>query len=325
MKKSFTLLFKVLALLLLPLISSAADFSIRGDYNQTTKSMDPDFALSWNWDENFTSAVDGIYSKTVTIAKLDNFAESNIATESKQWYGRINYLCYNIHLTELTGFIGLTGEFDSIKNKDFGYFQLDSINYGAYNSAWVNFENNVSITAYVPFLTTGFRFINPVIFTVLRFDYYPAYYLKVKQNTVFHPIISEPGTTENSCFKNMGYKLDFDLKINSKKYIFVDLVARIRSNYMRTTYTLEQLDYNPGSTSFYFVKGKVDTSAMETSVIGGISISNEMFGSYTPVLAFGQARVTNKDYISKKSETKKEWIVSGGLDSKIDFSQNAKL
>lgn len=304
---------------------SAAEFSVRGDYNSESKSLSPYYSLNWFWNSTFSSGLDAKYSKDIVLSKIDGFSQSNDATEIKIWDFRANVLSYNFTWDRLLVSIGGTGSYKYIKKGEFGYFKISAVDdpYWAstpQDSTWVVFDNDVEIKALMPIITAGIKYKNSWFNAVFRGDVFPSYYLKVKQDTEFDPIIPQHGLSNESKWQKAGYAMCIDLAFNTSPFIFVDLVLRGEFDYIRTDYSLDLLGYNNSNDTFFFNKGNVDVSEMNNSFIIAASFSNPIFGEISPLIGFGKNQVINRDHKKDKSETENQWIMTFGMVSRIDFA-----
>lgn len=299
--KTITPIISTLLLMFIPhVVVASSRFDVSADYDNETKKPTPRILFEWFYDEegHFGSGIEFKMTTSQKEKKVDGFDESKYASTYDEVLVRPNILNYWFKFGSLLPFVGVGLEYRKIANSEFGYFHLPE----ELGGTWVSFDNKIDIQAIFPALRAGVYIENDAINANASMDYYPSYWLDVKQNTSFHPIVDESGKTSGSSWQTNAGHLHADLQW--KTGIIIEPLLKADFNFWSTAYDIKTLNYAQTSASFSFQDARVRTDYLSALVTANIALRVDIFQRMTPYLGIGL--VWNKAKTTSSGKTSEE-------------------
>lgn len=239
-----TLLIFFIFLIFTPALFANDRFEFKTDYNEETKDIMPLLDWVWYYNKYLFSSLEASYLNTQTSKKLEGFSESNWATVYKEMVIKPNIISVSLDLGNMQPFLGLTIEYKDIDRTEFGYFHLSN----ALGGDWVAFENKTEINAILPFLRLGLNYTSDFFDSYTDLDLMPSYWLEMNQDTIFKPIVADPGIKSSTSWQDPGLTLTQEVYFKSGSYFnfFIDGII----SFWSAKYDLKTLEYTDDTFSF---------------------------------------------------------------------------
>jgi hypothetical protein len=269
----------------------------------------PNIFIPINWDKNSYSGLG--YSSTTSkdISVLDGFANSKngiITTTNDIFFRWVGYRFDNISAA-------FQSNFTKIQKNEFGYIHDSENLFGNGTNYYVAFDNDIQIDM----VKTGFyvdytKKISDILFRVSS-TLTPSTSLKVKQNTLFKPLVLNNGTSSSTTSQDFAYSLKLETYYDTN--MFFKLGFEYSYDYMPIKYDIAQLATSNGN--YIFEQNNIDTDQITTKYLGKIYFDKKLISELIPSIGFGNKKIKTKDNKSSSSSTKDENIFTIGFEKRF--------
>ena len=149
----------------------------------------PSLDILWHYDPNYFSSIYGSYTLQSEKKSLKGYDGSKYASFSKTL--QVGAEIFGFYALRQPAFIALSFglEYKRIKTEEFGFYDI--------KTATVNFENDVTIHTIFPFLRLRADKETSRIQNNFALTFFPTYYLLMKQESLFRPILPTKNINES--------------------------------------------------------------------------------------------------------------------------------
>lgn len=153
----------------------------------------PTLDLLWHYNPLYFSSLYGSYGLQSEKKSLKEYAGSKYAVFSKTL--QVGSEIFGFYPLRRPAFIALSFglEYKRVKSEEFGFYDT--------NQTTVNFENDVTLHAIFPFLRLRADNKSGMINNNFALTFFPTYYLIMKQESMFKPILPQKNTNESDSFQ----------------------------------------------------------------------------------------------------------------------------
>lgn len=282
----------------------------------TEGNLNPELFIPFYYgsDEKFFSGV-GYSSKNFKeVENITGFSDSKNALISEQKELRLSYINYQLPYQNFTLSLGIESRFFAIKNNEFGYIHDAGDVFGNGSDYYIAFDNEVELDIQrhsihaditMPFGT----FVNSRFGASIA----PLSSLKVKQNTLFKPLVNNNASSSSTTSQNLAYMLNFELQTNTTS--FADIVFFGSYDYQPIEYTIAQLDYD--GTNYLFKDATIETNEITTRLGAKIVFDYEILTLLRPSIGYISEKLTRENEIQNRSTTTTTSLFSIGFEKRF--------
>lgn len=245
---------------------------------------------------------------------LDNFDESKSSFSSSRQALTINYFSYVKKMIGMEFTFGVESTFSKTSQVEFGYLHDKNQVFNQGTNYYVSFDNEVDLTQQNHsirmniVLPIGDSF-NSRLSTVVS----PLNMLKVKQDTIFKPLVSQNGSSSGTTMQDLSYNINYEAQYNTHYYFKLGFIANY--NVQPLKYDLAQLNGNKNG--FFFESTSIDSTEITKTVLGKIILDIDVLGGLNPSIGYGIKKLNIKDNISNQTTIVDKNIVTFGFEKKF--------
>ena len=247
----------ILILLLISAVSHAAEFKFSEgtDINIgiTNGNIVPSANVPIYWGERFYSALGFNIFNTSESEKLSGFSESRNAINTKEMVLTLSPIGYRDTFSVFRYYLTLNYSYNKTDRTEFGYMHMPAYLGGD----WVAFENDVAFDIHSVYLEAAIEYRTGGFLAKLTGKASPWQYMNLKQNTMMKPIVADDAdfkTTSSGGGLSYGLSAEAGYKINR----YIGIKADLKYEFLPLKYDLELLNYDAGSSAFYFEQEEVE-------------------------------------------------------------------
>lgn len=170
----------------------------------------PSLDLLWHYNPLYFSSLYGSYTLQSEKKSLQEYEGSKYAVFSKTF--QVGAEIFGFYLLRRPAFIALSFglEYKRVKNEEFGFYDTES--------ATVNFENDVTLHTIFPFLRLRADKEKGRIQNNFALTFFPTYYLMMKQESRFKPIIQTENINESDDFQMPAAEFSDEFFLDFKQF-----------------------------------------------------------------------------------------------------------
>ena len=313
---------KLILSILLLVSSIEAQDSKESTLTDITFNMDDDGNLNptiflpiyYGESNQFYSAIGYTSTNSKEVATLDEFEESKNAFISSSKNLHLNYITYKTSLFGLDVSIGAESTISDIENNEFGYLHDSENLLGQGSDYYLSFDNEIELDQQrhaikadilLPF---GDYFTSRVSTSIS-----PYTTIKVKQSSLFKPLIEETGTSSSSTVQDIAYSFKYEAQVKTGTFIDIGFIAAYNKQPIK--YDIAQI--RASGDDFIFKTTTIDTDEITTSYLVKLIFDIEIMGKLNPSFGYGVKNFDRKNNISGESTSTDKKIFSFGVEKRF--------
>lgn len=248
------------------------------------------------------------------VHPVNGFSDSKnaLVSSSKNLY--LNYFNYVSSFNGYQISLGVASTYSEIKNNEFGYIHDSDNSFGKGADYYIAFDNEIeldiqrhAIRADVT-VPIGDFFISRISTSISPFTT-----IKVKQSTIFKPLVRETGRSSSSTVQDVAYNFRYEGQINTGTFINIGFVASY--NLQPLKYDIAQLE--PQNDNYVFQTNTIDTDEITTRYMVRLLLKRKVMGGLHPSIGFGKEHLEKKNNINGSSTSIDKNIVSIGIEKRF--------
>ena len=265
-------------------------------------NTNPNILLQLIWSNNYYSYIGYKNSSSKEINSLYGFSDSKNAFVSSRNDVILNWLTREINNYS----IGIQTDFIKIENNEFGYIHDTSNTFNQGNDYWIAYDNEVDIDVTKTSLYLDYhKKLNNNIFLRASSTISLDTKLKVKQSTLFKPLVNKTGLSSSTTSQDTSYTLKFESFYDTKELLKFGFVYSYE--FMPLEYDIAQIAYN--NNSFSFQDSTIKSEEITTKYRFKIYLDYKVLDVLYPGITIGQTKIKTKDKISGDSSTQTSDII----------------
>lgn len=262
----------------------------------------------------FFSALSYTTTNYQTKKVLDNFNESKSSFSSSKQALTINYISYIKQMVGIEFTFGIESTFSKTSQVEFGYLHDKNQVFNQGENYYVSFDNEVDLTQINHSLRMNIMLpIGNNFHSRLSTVISPFNTLKVKQETLFKPLVAQNGSSSSTTTQDICYNINYEAQYSTNYNFKLGFIANYNSQSLK--YDLAQL--NSDNNSFFFESASIDSIETTTTFLGKIIIDVDMLGGLNPAVGYGIKNSNIKDNISNNKISINQNIVTFGFEKKF--------
>ncbi len=267
--------------------------------------------LYYGKDKQFYSAIGYLSSNTQNVEKIDKFSESKNAYISNTKELTLNFLSYQSKVFNYKTSVGILTKFIDRVNNEFGYIHDKENIFNHSTDYYISFDNEIKID--IQSYAIDADIIIPLgkyFSSRIGMSISPYTTLRVKQSTLFKPLIKEIGTSSGSSMQKIAYSLRYDALIKTDTFFNIGFMASYTHRSLK--YDIAQLEYI--NDSYQFEKNTIDTEETTLKYVVKLLLNREMMGGLKPSIGYGIESFSIKDNLTQKTSSVDKKIVVFGVE-----------
>lgn len=264
--------------------------------------------------KQFYSAIGFESSNTKEVKTIDNFNDSKNGAISSSNDLTLNYISYKSSLFGFDVSAGIDTTFSNIENNEFGYIHDSNDVFNKGEDYYIAFDNEIELDiqrhSFRADIVLPFgSYLTSRLSTTIS----PYTNIKVKQSTIFKPLVEETGSSSSSTVQDLAYGFTYEMQ--TKLDSFIDIGFTTSYDNQPLKYNIAQLTTN--GTNYIFETNTVDINEVTTSYMVKLLFNKEVLGGLKPSLGYGMKNVDTKDNISGETTSNNTAIFSVGFERRF--------
>ncbi len=277
------------------------------------QNINPTIFIPFYYGENkqFYSAIGYLSSNTQNVEKIDKFSESKNAYISNTKELTLNFLSYQSKVFNYKTSVGILTKFIDRVNNEFGYIHDKENIFNHSTDYYISFDNEIEID--IESYAIDVDIVIPIgqyFSSRIGVRISPYTTLRVKQSTLFKPLISEIGTSSGSSTQKIAYSVRYDALIKTDTFFDIGFMASYTNRSLK--YDIAQLGYI--NDNYQFEINTIDTEETTLKYVVKLLLNREMMGGLKPSIGYGIESFTVKDNLTKKTSSFDKKIVVFGIE-----------
>ena len=248
-------------------------------------------------------------STSKTIGALNSFSDSKTGLVSTKKDMKVNW--YTKKIANYS--IGLQTNHITIENNEFGYIHDTADVFGKGNDYWIAFDNSVELDIVKTSIYMDWNKKYSDLHLRLSSTISPMTTLKVKQSTLFKPLVDTVGTNSSSDSQGLGYGLKLESFYDTDSLLKLGFLYSY--DFSPVKYDIAQLAKS--GSNYIFETATIDTEEVTTKYLFKLYIERNVLGGLIPTIGFGSATTDIKDKVSGKTVSEDNDIISFGFEKKF--------
>ena len=270
--------------------------------------------LYYGKDKQFYSAIGYLSSNTQKVEKIDKFSDSKNAYINSTKELTLNFLSYQTEIFNYQTSVGISTKFMDRIDNEFGYIHDKENIFNHSTDYYISFDNEIQIDieSYAIdadiVIPIGEYFSSQIGITIS-----PYTTLKVKQSTLFKPLINKTGKSNGSTTQKFSYSVRYDVLIKTDTFFDIGFMTSYSNRSLK--YDIAQLGYI--NNSYQFEKNRVDIKETTLKYIVKLLFNIKVIGELKPSIGYGIEYINLKNNLTNKTDSVDKKIVVFGVEKRF--------